>query len=270
MATFDMPQLMEESAPAEITDTIAAQPQVETEVTRLRRQLHEIASMAGGLVHEIRNPLSTMIMNLDLIREDIGNSTDQRDQRIAKKVNRVRQESLRLQDLLEAFLVIVRLEQIPLALTDLNHLVDDFCDFFEPQAASHDIVLRRHLDPSVKRLPLNAEMLKQALLNLCLNAQQAMPDGGELILATRRSPGFAILEITDTGRGIAPTDLDRVFEPFYTTRKAGSGLGLPTCRRIVEAQGGQISVTSTPGIGSRFILSFPVPESLDNSLTERA
>ncbi|MFM7315334.1 MAG: ATP-binding protein, partial [bacterium] len=94
--------------------------------------------------------------------------------------------------------------------------------------------------------------------------------GGELILATRRSPGFAILEITDTGRGIAPTDLDRVFEPFYTTRKAGSGLGLPTCRRIVEAQGGQISVTSTPGIGSRFILSFPVPESLDNSLTERA
>jgi signal transduction histidine kinase len=268
MATFDMPQLVEESAPANLAENSGLHP--ESELARLRRQLHEIASMAGGLVHEIRNPLSTMIMNLDLIREDIGNSADPRDQRIAKKVNRVRQESLRLQDLLEAFLVIVRLEQIPLVLTDLNGLVDDFCDFFEPQAASHGIVLRRHLDPSLKSLPLNGELLKQALLNLCLNAQQAMSEGGELILATRRTADFTILEVTDTGRGISPADLGRVFEPFYTTRKAGSGLGLPTCRRIVEAQGGQISVTSTPGIGSRFILSFPHTQLHEKSLTERA
>jgi signal transduction histidine kinase len=113
-------------------------------------------------------------------------------------------------------------------------------------------------------------MLKQALLNLCLNAQQAMPAGGELILATRRTADQTLLEVTDTGRGIAPSDLDRVFEPFFTTRKAGSGLGLPTCRRIVEAQGGSMSVTSTPGIGSRFVISFPTPESVEKSLMERA
>jgi signal transduction histidine kinase len=265
MATFDMPQLVEEPlADNGTTDSADA------EVARLKRQLHEIAQMAGGLVHEIRNPLSTMILNLDLIREEIGNSSDPRDHRISKKVNRVRQESLRLQDLLEAFLGFVRLEQIPLSATDLNNLVDDFCDFFEPQAASHGIVLRRHLDPSVNRLLLNDEMLKQALLNLCLNAQQAMPAGGELILATRRTADQTLLEVTDTGRGIAPSDLDRVFEPFFTTRKAGSGLGLPTCRRIVEAQGGSMSVTSTPGIGSRFVISFPTPESVEKSLMERA
>ena len=230
------------------------------EVDSLRRQLHEIAQMAGALVHEIRNPLSTMILNLDLIREDIGASTDPRDCRIAKKVDRVRQESLRLQDLLEAFLGIVRLEQIALEPTDLNAIVEDLCDFFEPQAASHQVVLRRHLDPSIPVLQLNSELLKQALLNLCLNAQQAMPDGGELILGTRQIQDQVLLEVTDTGKGIGSKDLTRVFEPFYSTRKGGSGLGLPTCRHIVEAQGGTISVHSTPGVGTRFVLCFPASE----------
>lgn len=228
----------------------------DSEVDRLKRQLHEIAQMAGALVHEIRNPLSTMTLNLDLIREDIGNSDDPRDQRIARKVDRVRQESLRLQDLLEAFLGIIRLEKVPLEKTDLNSLVDDFCDFYEPQAASQGVVLRRHLDPEVPAVPLNGELLKQALLNLCLNAQHAMPKGGELIVGTRLLNDQVRLEITDTGKGIPMNELHRVFDPFFTTRKGGTGLGLPTCRRIVESQGGTIGVTSTPGIGTRFVLSF--------------
>ena len=239
------------------------------EVGSLRRQLHEIAQMAGALVHEIRNPLSTMILNLDLIREDIGASSDPKDRRIARKVDRVRQESLRLQDLLEAFLGIVRLEQTALEPTDLNALVEDLCDFFEPQAASHQVVLRRHLDEMVPVMQLNSELLKQALLNLCLNAQQAMPDGGELILGTRLDDGQAVLEVTDTGKGILKKDLGRVFEPFYSTRKGGSGLGLPTCRRIVEAQGGSIHVYSTPGVGTRFVLNFPVNQIHEELKRER-
>lgn len=230
----------------------------DAELDRLRRQLHEIAQMAGALVHEIRNPLSTMTLNLDLIREDIGNSDDPRDQRIAKKVDRVRQESLRLQDLLEAFLGIIRLEKVSLEPTDLNGLVDDFCDFFEPQAASRGVVLRRHLDSAIPLINLNGELLKQALLNLCLNAQQAMPKGGELILGTKLLNNHVRVEVTDTGNGIHLNELHRVFEPFFTTRKGGTGLGLPTCRRIVESQGGTIGVTSTPGIGTRFVLNFPL------------
>lgn len=228
------------------------------EITALRRQVHEIAQMAGALVHEIRNPLSTMILNLDLIREDIGESEEPRDRRIARKVERVRQESLRLQDLLEAFLGIARLEKIQLEPTDLNTLVEDLCDFFEPQAASHDIVLRQHLDTAVPIMQLNPELLKQALLNLCLNAQQAMTEGGELILATRAGKDHVILEVTDTGKGISATDLSRVFDPFFSTRKGGSGLGLPTCRRIIEAHGGEVRVHSQVGVGTRFELTFPL------------
>jgi len=236
------------------------------EVVALRRQIHEIAQMAGALVHEIRNPLSTMILNLDLIREDIGESEEPRDRRIARKVERVRQESLRLQDLLEAFLGIARLEKIALEPTDLNTLVEDLCDFFEPQAASHDIVLRQHLDTAVPTMNLNPELLKQALLNLCLNAQQAMAEGGELILTTRACQDHVILEVTDTGKGIAPSELDKVFEPFFSTRKGGSGLGLPTCRRIIEAHGGSIRVHSQVGVGTRFVLNFPLSaDSLANS-----
>ena len=235
--------------------------QTSSEVEHLKRQLHEIAEMAGVLIHEIRNPLSTMTLNLDLIREDIGNSEDPKDLRIARKVDRVRQESLRLQDLLEAFLGIVRLEKLPLEITDLNGLVDDFCDFFEPQAASQGVVLRRQLDAETPQLLLNGELLKQAMLNLCLNSQQAMPKGGELILVTRKLDDRVQLEVTDTGKGISAQDLQRVFEPFFTTRKGGTGLGLSTCRRIVEAQGGTIRVTSSPGVGTRFILTFPIPAS---------
>lgn len=232
----------------------------ESDVETLRRQLHDIAQMAGALVHEIRNPLSTMILNLDLIREDLGASEEIRDLRIVRKVERVRQESLRLQELLETFLGIVRLEQVSLETADLNLVVEDFCDFFEPQAASHDIVLRKHLASGLPRAALNTELLNQAILNLCLNAQQAMPSGGELILSTRRAGDRVVLEVTDTGKGIPQGDLARVFEPFYSTRKGGSGLGLPTCRRIVEAHNGTIAVDSTPGIGTRFVLSFPMAQ----------
>lgn len=232
----------------------------ESDVETLRRQLHDIAQMAGALVHEIRNPLSTMILNLDLIREDLGASEEVRDLRIVRKVERVRQESLRLQELLETFLGIVRLEQVSLEPADLNLVVEDFCDFFEPQAASHDIVLRKHLATGLPRLALNTELLNQAILNLCLNAQQAMSSGGELILSTRKLGDRVVLEVTDTGKGIPQADLARVFDPFYSTRKGGSGLGLPTCRRIVEAHNGTIAVDSTPGIGTRFVLSFPLSQ----------
>lgn len=261
MSTAALTEIADPPKTTQVDDRTTMSKASQPDIATLKRQLHEIAEMAGALVHEIRNPLSTMILNLDLIREDLGASDEPRDARIIRKVDRVRQESLRLQDLLESFLGIVRLEQIPLETTNLNEIVEDLCDFFEPQAASHEVVLRRHLAADLPNVPLNTELLKQALLNLCLNAQQAMPNGGELILSTRRSGDSVALEVTDTGKGIAEADLARVFDPFYSTRKGGSGLGLPTCRRIVEAHGGTIAVHSTPHVGTRFLLTFPLSSS---------
>jgi signal transduction histidine kinase len=102
------------------------------------------------------------------------------------------------------------------------------------------------------------DLFKQALLNLMLNAQHAMPDGGELILTTRRDGSEVVLDVTDTGRGMTEEVRARVFDAFYSTRPGGSGLGLPTTRKIVEAHGGTIHVQSVPGKGSQFTVRLPV------------
>ncbi|MDB5351602.1 MAG: signal transduction histidine kinase [Planctomycetota bacterium] len=225
---------------------------------RLRAQYHEIAQLAGGLAHEIRNPLSTMQLNLELLAEDFRGSEIQRDRRVLQKIERVRKESQRLQNILEDFLRFVRVQELRLQPADLNEVVDVLRDFQEGQASAQGVVIRTHYAENLPPVSLEVELFKQALLNLTLNALHAMPDGGELILATRREGDQAVLEVTDTGCGIPPDVQSRVFDAFYSTRPGGNGLGLPTVRRIVEAHGGTISLESEIGKGTKFTLRLPL------------
>ena len=226
----------------------------------LRAQYAEIAQLAGGLAHEIRNPLSTMRMNLDLLAEDFEDAEAPRDRRARQKIERLRKESERLEDILETFLKYVRIQDLRPDPADLNAAIDDLRDFCSPRAASQDVIVRAQLDDSLPPVPLDVDLFKQALLNLMLNAFQAMPDGGELHLKTRREGRWALLDVIDTGRGISEEIQGRVFEPFVSTRKGGSGLGLPTTRRIVRAHGGTIHVQSEPGKGSQFTVRLPLAE----------
>lgn len=225
---------------------------------RLRDRYTEIAQLAGGLAHEIRNPLSTMRLNLDLLAEDFQSPETPRDQRILKKIERVRKESLRLENLLEDFLRFARVKDLHLETVDLNAIVDDLRDFCEPQAASQGIVLRTHDGGSPLMVRLDVDMFRLALFNLIRNAQHAMPDGGELILTAHREGNAVVLDIVDTGCGIAPELRQRIFEPFFSTRPAGTGLGLPTVRKIVEAHGGSIGLESEQGKGSKFTIRLPM------------
>jgi signal transduction histidine kinase len=225
---------------------------------RLRAAYAEITQLAGGLAHEIRNPLSTMRMNLDLLAEEFDQPESSRDRRIIQKIDRVRKESHRLQSILEDFLRFARVQQIDAAPADLNAVIDEIRDFCEGQAVAQGIVTRTSLAPDLPLIPLDVDLFKQALLNLILNAQHAMPDGGELILRTRAEGDTAILEVIDTGVGIPEKDQPRVFDAFYSTRPGGSGLGLPTTRKIVEAHGGEITLESEPGKGTRFSIRLPL------------
>jgi signal transduction histidine kinase len=122
-------------------------------------------------------------------------------------------------------------------------------------------------------LAIDADLFKQAVLNLMLNAEHAMPDGGELIMTTRHEGSSVVLDVTDTGVGMTEEVRTRIFDPFFSTRSGGSGLGLPTTRRIIEAHGGSIDVHSVPGKGSRFSVRLPEPalahlDSADGSLVE--
>jgi two-component system, NtrC family, sensor histidine kinase HydH len=224
---------------------------------QLRARYAEIAQLVGGLAHEIRNPLSTMRLNLDLLAEDFRDAEAPRDRRIAQKIERVRAESHRLEDILDSFLRFARVQNVQGKPEDLNRVVDDLRDFCEPLAVTQGIVIRTQYAEDLPAVELDVDLFKQALINLILNAQHAMPEGGELILTTRRDGGWLVLDVIDTGCGIAPDLQGKVFDPWITSRRNGSGLGLPTARAIVEAHGGGIALQSEPGKGSKFSIRLP-------------
>jgi len=225
---------------------------------RLRAQYAEIAELAGGLAHEIRNPLSTMSLNLELLVEDFRGAETARDKRVLQKLDRVRRETHRLSDIVEDFLRFAKVQDLRAIPTDLNAVVDDLRDFCEPQAVGQGVLIRTQYDPDLPPVPLEVDLFKQALWNLIRNAQHAMPEGGELILQTRREGDHAVLDVTDTGVGMTEEVAARVFDTFYSTRPGGSGLGLPTTRKVVEAHGGSIAIQSEPGQGSRFTIRLPL------------
>src|SRR5260221_6190914 len=127
-------------------------------------------------------------------------------------------------------------------------------DFFGPTARASRIDIKTFLPSNLPPVRLDPDLFKQAVLNLMLNAEQAMPEGGELTVQARAEPGWVRLDLIDTGVGMSPETMAKCFEPFHTTKSGGSGLGLPTTRRIVEMHGGRIEVQSEPGSGRQFAM----------------
>ncbi len=254
-----VPALDDGLAAAEATGTRPRETERDA-TERLRAQYAEISQLAGGLAHEIRNPLSTLSLNLDLLLEDFQNAETPRDRRVLQRLERLRPEVHRLHGILESFLRFARVQELKLEPTDLNTVIDEMRDFYEPHAATKGIVMRTTFARDLPLVQLDRELFKQAVLNLVLNAEHAMPKGGELILSTRRQGPWARLDVIDTGVGMAEEVREMIFDAFFSTRAAGSGLGLPTTRKIIEAHGGTIEVQSELGKGSQFSVRLPVYE----------
>ena len=229
----------------------------ETERQRLLAQYSEIATLAGGLAHEIRNPLSTMSLNLELLVEDVEDSDNPRDMRMLKKLRKVQQEAEQLNELLNDFLQFARVSDQELVAVDLNTLVREFADFYRPTAQEHGIEFSLHLESNLPQVKLDEALIRQVLLNLAQNARQAMPEGGHLELQTFVRDSQVQLEFIDTGEGMSAKTRSKIFQVFYSTKPDGSGLGLPTVRKIVEAHRGTISCESEAGRGTRFLISLP-------------
>jgi signal transduction histidine kinase len=221
------------------------------------RQIEELSKLTGGLAHEIKNPLSTIKINLQLIGEDAASDRAQ-NQRWFRKIEVVRKETERLEQILEDFLRFIGKPELKLGAVDVNEVVGEMIDFYSPQAHAHNVALRQGLAAKSLLCRVDSDMLKQVVLNLFINAQQAMPDGGELIVRTDAQDAEAVIEISDTGPGISPQKLDKIFDAYYTTRPGGSGLGLPTARKIIEAHGGSIDANSQPGKGTSFTIQLPL------------
>ena len=229
---------------------------------QLQLQFHELAELAGSLAHEIKNPLSVIRMNMDLLAEDLPEAETQGQRRVLAKIDMVRDQCTRLENLLNDFLKFARPRRLDIAPGSLNEHVERVLDLYEAQAREAVVEIIRHLDPDLPSIMLDGQTLQAALLNLVKNALEAMPDGGDLLVRTRPTRTGVALDLIDTGCGMDDKTAMNMFDPFYSTKHGGSGLGLPTARKIIESHGGRISVQSEVGRGTQFTLEFPTPARL--------
>ncbi len=238
----------------------------------------DFAPMARGLAHEIKNPLSTISLNAQMIQEDlrhvrdvVGEGSMLADElaRAARRADGLVRETARLRDILEDFLRFAGRVEPDRQPVDLGVLLDELVAFFDPQACESGARLRYLRPEKPVVAAVDARLLKQALLNLLLNAVQIMaearakrtPHGGaaDLLLRVEEpAPGIVSIHVTDTGPGMDAATKKRLFEPYFSTRRGGTGLGLPTTQRIIEAHGGRIEVNSEPGRGTDFTIHLPV------------
>lgn len=231
-----------------------------SERQRLQQQYAEIATLAGGLAHEIRNPLSTISMNLELLVEDLEHTESQRERRMLNKIQRVQRECDNLEAILNAFLQFARAGELELESSDINAEVTSFIRFYEPLAQEHGVELTPHLATDLPPVLIDRSLMRQVWMNLVQNAQQAMPEGGQIVFQTRQQDGQIHVELIDNGCGMDERVRSKMFQAFFSTKSNGSGLGLPTVRKIVEAHNGTIRCESEPGKGTRFTITLPAAE----------
>lgn len=234
------------------------------------KELENLSKLIGELAHEIKNPLSTIKVNLKLIAEELSRAESaengktgsekngQNFVRALRKIAVVEKETDRLEQVLDGFLRYVDRTNPILVNVDINSLISDMVDFYSPQCHSHSITVRQMLYDKPLICKIDKDMLKQAILNLFINSQQAMNNGGELMIRTTEEAENAVITISDTGSGIPMEKLSNIFVPHYSSRPRGSGLGLPTVKRIVNTHNGQIDVDSVPGKGTSFTIKLPL------------
>jgi signal transduction histidine kinase len=222
----------------------------------------EVAELAGSFIHEIKNHLSTLGLNLQLLAEDFQEEPATQPQRRAfDRIQRLQTECQRLVDLSNDFLRFARVTNLQLETCDVAFVVDEMVDFFGPTARQANITIKSYVPAGLPSVQLDQDMFRQALLNLMLNAEQAMPAGGELTIQAGRETDCVWLSLIDTGQGMPPEVLSRIFKPFFSTKPGGTGLGLPTTRKIIRAHSGSLDVQSEVGRGTKFTIRLPiVPE----------
>jgi signal transduction histidine kinase len=225
---------------------------------RHAERLAELGTLTGGLAHEIKNPLSTVQLNLQLLEEDLR-ADHPGLTRVLNRLATVRNETSRLRETLDDFLRYAGRLELDRKPTELNRLLEELVDFFTPQAQVQRIQLRLRRSEQPVTAQVDPRLIKQAVLNLMLNACQAMPGGGELMLSVARNGSSdALIDVVDTGPGVPPEVAERIFTAYYSTKKGGTGLGLPMSKRIAQEHGGDLSVRSEPGKGSDFTLRLPL------------
>lgn len=228
------------------------------ETLRRTESLALLGKLAAGVSHEIRNPLGAIVLHMDLLEEELQDLLSEWPAQIAEPLADVRTQLTRLGDLVQDYLSLARLASLQREPADIGTFVDDVLKEVAPQVAKCEVTLRREGPASLGQVALHANTLRRVLLNLVQNALDAMLQGGTLTLRGWQTASHVHLDICDTGAGIPADQLAQIFEPLYTTKPAGTGLGLYMAREIVAAHDGEIRVTSQVGSGTTFTITLPL------------
>jgi signal transduction histidine kinase len=215
-----------------------------------RERLSALGNMAATIAHEIRNPLNTIAMGLQRLKVEFRPTDD--PEHYSQLTELMLGEVHRLNSIVEQFLSLARPLEIKPEELSVRDVLNELAMLVEGEAQQSKVRIQVVAALTLPPLKADREYLRQTLLNLILNGFQAMPKGGTMTLEANTANDEILISVKDTGIGIAPENLARIFDPYFTTKTRGSGLGLAIARRIVEAHGGTITSFSEVGQGSRF------------------
>ncbi len=229
----------------------------EAQETLESERIAALQLLAAGVAHEIGNPLNSLTIHLQLLERRLRKLPEKDREQFIQPLSVAQEEIKRLDSIVTQFLRAIRPAPLQRAPHDLNSLVRDAADFLAPELKSRNILLELDLAPGLPVLDVDQDQLKQAFFNIVKNASEAMKQGGLLKIRTGSDADWINVTFADTGGGMTQETMARVFEPYFTTKKGGSGLGLMITQRIIRAHGGEVVLESDPGQGLRLTLRLP-------------
>jgi signal transduction histidine kinase len=217
-------------------------------------RLSAISRISSGVAHEVKNPLNAILLHVEVARSKISRG----DTDVAEQMEIISREILRLDRVVRTFLDFTRPVELQLDNVPVQELVREIVDLAGPQTAAANIQMTVHQEVDGVEVRVDRDLLKQAMLNVVVNAIQAMPEGGELHFEASANEETAELRISDSGVGIPDELREKIFRLYFTTKRQGSGIGLAMTFRIVQLHDGTIDFTSEPGKGTTFLIRLPI------------
>ena len=228
--------------------------------TALLSRMESLVRLAGGIAHEIGNPLNAITIHLELLKKRLAGLPDDKRKELADSLSDIQDETRRLDRIIRNFLKATRKPPLRFRLNDLNEVIDDAISFLKPELDAAKVLVKFVKDRELPEFLMDRERLYYAFMNLIKNALEAMPSGGSVKIALTHKQHCAVVTISDTGCGIEEKDLARIFDIYYTTKLEGAGLGLMMVYDAISEHGGKIEVASKLNKGTTFKVLLPIRE----------